>query len=82
MKNESQTGARAERSDLRNEPMQCTVSKESLSHLLYLTSTIVERKTTMPILAHVNLIVEGDSLSVLATDLEIGLRGSKKRENV
>ncbi len=56
--------------------MQCTVSKEALSHLLYLTSTIVERKTTMPILAHVNLIVDGSTLSVLATDLEIGLRGS------
>lgn len=56
--------------------MQCTVSKEALSHLLYLTSTIVERKTTMPILAHVNLIAGEGSLSVLATDLEISLQGS------
>jgi len=56
--------------------MQFTVSKESLNHLLYLTSTIVEKKTTMPILSHVNLIADGSTLSILATDLEIGLKGS------
>jgi DNA polymerase-3 subunit beta len=55
--------------------MQFSVSQESLSHLLYLTSTIVEKKTTMPILAHVNLVANGNSLAVLATDLEISLRG-------
>lgn len=55
--------------------MQFTVSKEALSHLLYLTSTIVERKTTMPILAHVNLVAGDGTLSVLATDLEISLQG-------
>lgn len=55
--------------------MQFSVSQESLSHLLYLTSTIVEKKTTMPILAHVNLVANGKSLAVMATDLEISLRG-------
>lgn len=56
--------------------MQFSVSKESLTQLLYLTSTIVEKKTTMPILSHVNLIAGDGKLTILATDLEIALRGS------
>jgi DNA polymerase-3 subunit beta len=60
--------------------MQFSVSQESLSHLLYLTSTIVEKRTTMPILAHVNLVASDNSLSVLATDLEISLCGEIEAE--
>jgi DNA polymerase-3 subunit beta len=60
--------------------MQFSVSRESISQLLYLTSTIVEKKTTMPILAHVNLVAGDGKLSIMATDLEIALKGSIKAD--
>ena len=55
--------------------MNFSISKEKLSQILYLTSTIAERRTTMPILANVNLTLDGNKLSVIATDLEISLVG-------
>ncbi len=56
--------------------MNFTVSKDNFSNLLYLASTIVERRNTMPILANVNIQAKGKSVSVSATDLEISLLGS------
>lgn len=55
--------------------MNFSISKENLSHLLYLTNTIVERRTTMPILANVKITAEGKRLQITATDLEISLVG-------
>ena len=55
--------------------MNLSVPKEALSQLLYLASTIVERRTTMPILANVKLTAENGKLSIAATDLEISLVG-------
>lgn len=55
--------------------MNFSVSKENFSHLLYLASTIVERRTTMPILANVNLTAEEGRIRLAATDLEISLIG-------
>lgn len=55
--------------------MDISISKESLSHFLYLAANIVERRTTMPIISHVKLTAENDTLSVAATDLEITLVG-------
>ncbi len=55
--------------------MNFTISRENLTHLLYLSSTIVERRTTMPILANVRLTASEGKLQVAATDLEISLLG-------
>ncbi len=60
--------------------MQLVVKKESLSQLLYLTNTIVERRNTMPILANVKLTADDKSLHVTATDLEVSLVGSTAAE--
>ena len=60
--------------------MNFSISKESFSHLLYLTNTIVEKKTTMPILAHVNFSAADGKLKVYATDLEISFVGEADAE--
>ena len=55
--------------------MNFSISKENLSHLLYLTNTIVEKRNTMPILANVKLTAENDRVTISATDLEVSLVG-------
>jgi len=60
--------------------MQISINREKLSHLLYLTNTIVERRNTMPILANVRLTAEGKTLQVTATDLEVSLIGETEAE--
>jgi DNA polymerase-3 subunit beta len=56
--------------------MELSVSKTELLRELQLFQGIVERKNTIPILA--NILVEakegGDTISLVATDLEVGLR--------
>lgn len=56
------------------------LGKDSLSHLLYLTNTIVERRNTMPILANVKLTADETGLHVAATDLEVSLVGRTDAE--
>jgi DNA polymerase-3 subunit beta len=51
--------------------MDITISKAELSRALYLTQSIVERKTTMPILVNVLLSASDGELRLSATDLEI-----------
>lgn len=55
--------------------MNCTIAKERFNELLYLTSTIVEKRNTMPILANVKLTADADRLKIAATDLEVSLVG-------
>jgi len=54
--------------------MELVVSKADLLRELQLFQGIVERKNTIPILANVLIDAEEDHLSLLATDLEVGLR--------
>ena len=55
--------------------MELTVQKGDLLHELQLCQGIVERKNTIPILGNVLLEAnDGDSVRLLATDLEVGLR--------
>ena len=54
--------------------MEFTVKKFDLLQELTLIQGVVERKTTIPILANVLLTADGDNLGIVATDLEIGLR--------
>ncbi len=60
--------------------MNVTVARDQLSRLLYLTSTIVERRNTMPILANVRLTAEKGKLLIAATDLEVSLSGEVEAE--
>ena len=54
--------------------MEFTVRKFDLLQELALIQGVVERKTTIPILANVLVRAEGGELGIAATDLEIGLR--------
>ena len=56
--------------------MEFTLKKFDLLHELTLIQGVVERKTTIPILANVLLNAEEDHLGIIATDLEIGLRST------
>src|SRR5580765_2689700 len=54
--------------------MELVVRKNDLLKELSLLQGIVERKNTIPILANVLLEASGQDLSLLATDLDVGLR--------
>src|SRR5688572_26817049 len=54
--------------------MEFTVRKYDLLEELTLIQGVVERKTTIPILANVLVRAEDGELGIVATDLEIGLR--------
>ena len=55
-------------------PMELVVRKNDLLKELSLLQGIVERKNTIPILANVLIDASKDHLSLLATDLDVGLR--------
>jgi DNA polymerase-3 subunit beta len=54
--------------------MEFTIEREELLQGLYLTQGIVERRTTIPILANVLLESAADGVSIAATDQEVGVR--------
>src|SRR5271155_3142226 len=61
--------------------MEFKIPVEELSKALYRTQGIVERKTTMPVLANVLIEAKKETgLTVSAFDLEIGLIGQHRCE--
>ncbi len=54
--------------------MDFAIERDELLQGLYLTQGIVERRTTIPILANVLFESSGDGIVVAATDQEIGVR--------
>lgn len=54
--------------------MEFSIARDELMQGLYLTQGIVERRTTIPILANVLLESAGDGVSIAATDQEVGVR--------
>src|SRR5213593_84385 len=54
--------------------MELSVGREELVRGLHLVQGVVERRTTLPILANVLLEPLGDGLALTATDMQIGLR--------
>jgi DNA polymerase-3 subunit beta len=54
--------------------MEFTIEREELLQGLYLTQGIVERRATIPILAHVLLETSDDGITIAATDQEVGVR--------
>jgi DNA polymerase-3 subunit beta len=56
--------------------MEITVSRQELVRELNATQSVVERKTTIPILSNFLIEAEGDRLSITATDLDQAIRTS------
>jgi DNA polymerase-3 subunit beta len=56
--------------------MEITVSRQELVRELTATQSVVERKTTIPILSNFLIEAEGDRLSITATDLDQAIRTS------
>lgn len=54
--------------------MEFTIARDELLQGLYLTQGIVERRTTIPILANVLMESAEDGVTITATDQEIGVR--------
>ncbi|MEP5569187.1 MAG: DNA polymerase III subunit beta [Halioglobus sp.] len=55
--------------------MKFTVSRDALLKPLNLVAGVVERRQTLPILANVLMVLDGDRLSLTGTDLEVELVG-------
>lgn len=58
--------------------MKMSLSTQELARALYRVQGIADKKSTMPILAHVLLSATGDELTVSATDMDVGLSGTYK----
>ena len=58
--------------------MKFVISREALLKPLSLVGGVVERRQTLPILANVLLVLDGDQLSLTGTDLEVELVGRAK----
>ena len=56
--------------------MEITVSRQELVKELTATQSVVERKTTIPILSNFLIEADGDRLSITATDLDQAIRTS------
>src|SRR5271163_1542242 len=56
--------------------MEISVSRQDLVKELTATQSVVERKTTIPILSNFLIEAEGDRLSITATDLDQAIRTS------
>jgi len=55
--------------------MKFGISREALLKPLNLVAGVVERRQTLPILANVQLVLDGSNLSLTGTDLEVELIG-------
>ena len=55
--------------------MKFTISPDALIKPLILVAGVVERRQTLPILANVLMVLDGDRLSLTGTDLEVELVG-------
>lgn len=62
--------------------MHFTISREALIKPLQLVAGVVERRQTMAVLSNVLLVVEGQQLSLVGTDLEVELVGRVTLDSV
>ncbi|MCI0527886.1 MAG: hypothetical protein L0Y56_10660, partial [Nitrospira sp.] len=56
--------------------MKLKIQRGELLKALQRVQGVVERRNTMPILGHVLIEAQGDSLTLFATDLEIGIKSA------
>jgi DNA polymerase-3 subunit beta len=68
--------AEVEQTAAQGATMEITVSRQELLKELTATQSVVERKTTIPILSNFLIEAEGDKLSITATDLDQAMRTS------
>jgi DNA polymerase-3 subunit beta len=66
----------AEKPAVQGSAMEITVSRQDLVKELTATQSVVERKTTIPILSNFLIEAEGDRLNITATDLDQAIRTS------
>jgi len=55
--------------------MKFTVNREEILRPLQIVAGVVERRQTLPVLANVLMVVEGETLSLTGTDLEVEIVG-------
>ncbi len=55
--------------------MKFTISRDALLKPLNLVAGVVERRQTLPILANVLMVLDGEQLALTGTDLEVELVG-------
>lgn len=60
--------------------MEFSISKDVLLKGLSKTQSIVEKKTTLPILSNILIEAKEDSIQIVATDLEVGVKGNYEAE--
>jgi DNA polymerase III subunit beta len=68
--------AEVEQTAAQGAAMEITVSRQELLKELTATQSVVERKTTIPILSNFLIEAEGDKLTITATDLDQAMRTS------
>ncbi|NIQ09769.1 MAG: DNA polymerase III subunit beta, partial [Gammaproteobacteria bacterium] len=51
--------------------MNFTIEREKLLRPLQQVAGVVERRQTLPVLSNVLMVVDGDTLSLTGTDLEV-----------
>jgi DNA polymerase-3 subunit beta len=66
----------AEKAAAQGAAMEITVSRQDLVKELTATQSVVERKTTIPILSNFLIEADGDRLNITATDLDQAIRTS------
>ncbi|MDP8222920.1 MAG: DNA polymerase III subunit beta [Candidatus Lernaella stagnicola] len=54
--------------------MQFTIAREELLRGLGRAQSVIEKKSTLPILSNVLVEAKGDTVTIVATDLEVGVR--------
>src|SRR6201997_3435891 len=69
-------GLEADKNTVQGFAMEISVSKQELLRELPATQSVVERKTTIPILSNFLLEADGDRLNITATDLDQAIRTS------
>lgn len=62
--------------------MKFSINREDILAGIQLVAGVVERRQTLPVLSNALLKLEGDSLSVTGTDLEVEIQGRVKAESV
>jgi len=60
--------------------MQFTITKDEFLRGLSRTQSVIEKKTTLPILSNVLIEAAGAAVTLVATDLEVGVRGMCEAE--
>ena len=62
--------------------MEFKIAKEEFTSGLFRIQSIIEKRTTLPILTHAMIETKTDAIQIVATDLEVGMKGTYDAEIV